>query len=153
MADAVAGRPTETAPGPKVSLRKSRLLPEFPYPGLRPFRKEEWPVFCGRSEIVDELLSALGATHFVPVLGTSGCGKSSIIKAGLVSTLEREHGALGAVWRATEMRPENSPMWNLTEALWRATHDDRLGSPEELSAMRASLGRGPGGIARVLQEY
>src|SRR5690348_3339438 len=79
------------SPSPqRISLRKSRLLPEFPYPGLRPFRKEEWPVFCGRSEIVDELLAALGATHFVPVLGTSGCGKSSIIKAGLVSTLERE---------------------------------------------------------------
>jgi WD40 repeat protein len=144
--------------------RRSRLLPPLPYPGIRPFRKEEWPIFCGRQQIVDELLQALGDARFLPVIGTSGCGKSSIMKAGLIATLEREHGALGATWQSVEMRPGNAPMWNLAEALWAAipAAANRLaaaapgqakGTPEEIAAIRAMLGRGPGGIERVLREH
>ena len=73
-----------------ASGRRSRLLPKLPYPGIRPFRKDEWPIFCGRQRIVDELLDIMVKEQFVPVLGTSGCGKSSIVKAGLIATLERE---------------------------------------------------------------
>jgi WD40 repeat protein len=142
--------------------QRSRLLPPLPYPGIRPFRKEEWPIFCGRQQIVDELLQVLGDARFLPVVGTSGCGKSSIIKAGLIATLEREHGALGANWQTVEMRPGNSPMWHLADALWTATVGPTGGSaanapaqikgtPEEIAKIRSMLGRGPGGIERVLR--
>ena len=137
------------------SGRRSRLLPKLPYPGIRPFRKDEWPTFCGRQRIVDELLDIMVKEQFVPVLGTSGCGNSSIVKAGLIATLEREYSALGAAWRAVEMRPGNTPMWCLSEALWTATHpgESTPPTPEQMATLRAVLGRGPNGIARVLKEY
>jgi WD40 repeat protein len=140
------------------SQRRSSILPEFPYPGIRPFQKDEWPIFCGRQRIVDDLLHILGEARFLPVLGTSGCGKSSLIKAGLIATLERESGRLGASWVTAEMRPANAPMWGLAEALWAATHPDEQPAgnappPEKVAALRAILGQGPGGIARVLDSY
>jgi WD40 repeat protein len=130
----------------------------LPYPGIRPYEKAEWPIFCGRQRIVDELLENLGDARFLPVLGTSGCGKSSVIKAGLIATLEREHGRLGASWRTVEMRPANAPMWGLAEALWAATRPGGpaqagVPPPEQVAAVRTLLGHGPGGIERILKTH
>ena len=36
------------------------LLPYRPYIGLRPFKKSEWPIFCGRGHIVEEIVDVLG---------------------------------------------------------------------------------------------
>ena len=62
-------------------------LENCPYPGLRPFRADEAVVFFGRDEQVDQLLERLGRQRFVAVVGTSGCGKSSLVHAGLIPAL------------------------------------------------------------------
>jgi energy-coupling factor transporter ATP-binding protein EcfA2 len=91
---------------------------EFPYPGLRPFERDETDIFFGREEHTDQLLERLDHTHFLAVLGPSGCGKSSLVRTGLLAGLET--GLLvsaGAHWRVAEMRPGNHPFARLTEAL------------------------------------
>jgi NTE family protein len=98
-------------------LIASHMLPALPYPGLRPFLESEWPIFCGREQIVDELLDKLSAGGSLAVLGTSGSGKSSLIRAGLFATLRRRHALLGSRWRILAMRPGRSPMWSLAQAL------------------------------------
>ena len=59
-----------------------------PYPGLRPFNREEAPIFFGREEHVDALLERLQEKRLLAVLGQSGSGKSSLVKAGLIPALE-----------------------------------------------------------------
>ena len=71
-----------------------------PYPGLRPFEPEEADYFFGRDRQVDELLLALREHRFVAVLGLSGSGKSSLVRAGLVPALKAGHlTSAGPHWR------------------------------------------------------
>ena len=59
-----------------------------PYVGLRPFESDESLYFFGRQGQIIELLERLYHHHFVAVVGSSGSGKSSLIRAGLVPRLK-----------------------------------------------------------------
>ena len=89
-----------------------------PFPGLRPFESNEEPIFRGRQQHTDELLRRLSAHRFLAVVGASGSGKSSLVRAGLLPSLERGYLA-GATshWRIAVMRPGMAPIENLAEAL------------------------------------
>src|SRR6516164_8534465 len=63
-----------------------------PFPGLRPFRKEEEYIFFGRENQVDAMVDKLSAARFLAVVGTSGCGKSSLVNCGLRPALH--HGLM-----------------------------------------------------------
>jgi tetratricopeptide (TPR) repeat protein len=91
---------------------------DFPYPGLRPFERDETDIFFGREEHTDQLLERLDHVHFLAVVGPSGCGKSSLVRTGLLAGLET--GFLisaGARWRVAQMRPGHQPFAYLTDAL------------------------------------
>ncbi|HND56742.1 MAG TPA: ATP-binding protein, partial [Pirellulaceae bacterium] len=89
-----------------------------PYPGLRPFRRDEADLFFGRDEHVNRLLERLAARRIVAVAGPSGSGKTSLVRAGLLPALD---GGLlpetGVRWYVAEMRPGRHPLWNLAEVL------------------------------------
>ena len=89
-----------------------------PFPGLRPFETEEYRLFFGREGQSDALLARLQRTRFLAVVGTSGSGKSSLIRAGLMPAL---HGGLmagaGSGWRIAVMRPGGDPIGNLAAEL------------------------------------
>ena len=92
-----------------------------PYPGLRPFQPTESCLFFGRETQVQELLERLPRHRFLGVVGVSGCGKSSLVLAGLIPALER--GGLSgssARWRIARLRPGNAPIDRLGAALRRA---------------------------------
>ena len=55
-----------------------------PYVGLRPFFKTDSLYFFGRDAQIEELLAILGNNRFLGVVGSSGSGKSSLVRAGLV---------------------------------------------------------------------
>jgi hypothetical protein len=89
-----------------------------PFPGLRPFREEEEYLFFGREQQVDAMVDKLAATHFLAVVGTSGCGKSSLVNCGLRPALHRGlMGRAGSVWRVAYVRPGSKPIRTLAEAL------------------------------------
>ncbi|MEM1367611.1 MAG: ATP-binding protein, partial [Cyanobacteria bacterium P01_H01_bin.15] len=91
---------------------------ERPFPGLRPFEEAENYLFFGRERQVDELLARLGRSHFLAVLGASGSGKSSLVRAGLLPPLHKGYlTGGGSHWRAGLMRPGESPIRNLAETL------------------------------------
>src|SRR3974390_3395252 len=95
-----------------------------PFPGLRPFEADEEIIFRGRQQHTDELLRRLATHRFLAVVGTSGSGKSSLVRAGLRPALDRGYLA-GATsrWRIAVMRPGMAPIENLANAL---RHPDSL---------------------------
>ena len=99
-----------------------------PFPGLRAFEPEENDLFFGRERQIDELLRRLRETHFLSVLGTSGSGKSSLVRSGLIPSL---HGGAmtraGSSWRVAILRPGDTPLANLATAL---AAPECLGAPE-----------------------
>jgi ankyrin repeat protein len=92
-------------------------LPRNPYPGLRAFSFDEWPVFFGRETMIQDVIRRMSNRHVVAVHGDSGSGKSSLIRAGVLPALEQDHTRADARWRTCIARPGNSPLSNLTESL------------------------------------
>lgn len=89
-----------------------------PFPGLRPFQYGEQYLFFGREGQSEEILRHLHSHRFLAVVGTSGSGKSSLIRAGLLPDL---HGGFmasaGSHWRVAIFRPAGDPIGNLARAL------------------------------------
>src|ERR1044071_2555004 len=89
-----------------------------PFPGLRSFDTGENYLFFGRDGQSDEVLTKLRNSRFVAVVGTSGSGKSSLVRAGLLPALYSGHMTnAGSSWRIAIFRPGNSPISNLAKAL------------------------------------
>src|SRR3954462_7838712 len=93
------------------------FLPPHPYPGLRPFDKAEWPIFFGREIITSVIVERLIDKQFIALHGDSGSGKSSLIRAGVMPRLERDHVRSATTWRTTTMLPRNAPLRFLSVAL------------------------------------
>jgi WD40 repeat protein/flagellar biosynthesis GTPase FlhF len=92
--------------------------PSNPFPGLRPFEFGESHLYFGRDGQSDQLIRKLSATRFVAVVGTSGSGKSSLVRAGLLPDLFSGYmSSAGSHWRVALMRPSNDPLGNLALAL------------------------------------
>jgi WD40 repeat protein len=111
-----------------------KLVASNPFPGLRAFATSEADRFFGRKQQIEELAARLDGVSFLAVAGSSGCGKSSLVLAGLLSKLSRGTASGSqTVWRAVVMRPGNQPMANLAEQLsstiGRGSNDDRCAGP------------------------
>jgi WD40 repeat protein len=89
-----------------------------PFVGLRTFESDESLLFFGRQQQTIELLEHLHRHHFVAVVGSSGSGKSSLIRAGLIPRLKagyliQERDS----WMMAVMKPGQAPLYNLAEAI------------------------------------
>jgi energy-coupling factor transporter ATP-binding protein EcfA2 len=93
------------------------LSSQQPYPGLRPFDFDDREFFFGREAQVRALRQKLNASRLVAVVGRSGCGKSSLVRAGLVPMLLGEKRENEQLWRIATFRPQGRPMEELTKAL------------------------------------
>lgn len=87
--------------------------PSCPYPGLRPFEEADAALFFGRRRLVEELLTQLEFQPMVLLLGSSGCGKTSVVRAGVIPRW-REKYPTGKV---ISFRPGSNPFESLAEAL------------------------------------
>ena len=85
-----------------------------PYRGLRPFREEDAPLFLGREAFTELLVEAVGRHSFVSVVGPSGSGKSSVVRAGLVPWIRK--GTSGHTWDVIKMVPGRFPISALAAA-------------------------------------
>ncbi len=94
-----------------------------PYKGLRAFGEADAVDFFGRETLVQELLARLAESsdlaRFLAVIGPSGSGKSSVVRAGLIPAL-RQGGLPGSEqWFFVEMLPGKLPWEELEAALLR----------------------------------
>jgi hypothetical protein len=89
-----------------------------PYVGLRPFDVDESLLFFGRNDQTLELLQRLHMHHFVAVVGSSGCGKSSLLRAGLIPALKAGYLVDDSdKWLIAIMKPGQNPLYNLAESI------------------------------------
>ena len=70
-------------------------LPDAPYPGLRPFFKEEWPIFSGREKLTGEVIARTIDQHFIVVHGDAPDAAELDRSCRRSSSLEQEQGRGG----------------------------------------------------------
>jgi hypothetical protein len=117
---------------------------------LRPFERYEADVFFGRESHVDAMIERLAEHRLLAVTDTSGSGKSSLVRAGLLQGLELGLlEAAGPAWRVASLRPRNQPMAALATALLDALGRARYEDDAELR--RAALDRGPLSLVEELR--
>ncbi|MBW7951752.1 MAG: hypothetical protein H3C56_04160, partial [Chitinophagaceae bacterium] len=89
-----------------------------PFPGLRSFEENEDLLFFGREKQVTELVKKLRQVKFLAVIGSSGSGKSSLVKSGLIPSLHSGFmSGAGSNWKVCTFRPGNNPIGNMAKAL------------------------------------
>src|SRR5262249_54033857 len=120
------GHPT-SSPEPQTSQAGSEAAAEVvtanPYKGLRAFQESDAGDFFGREALTSRLVSRLGEParlgRFLTVVGPSGSGKSSVVRAGLVPALRK--GALEQYlkWPVLDILPGAHPFEEVEAALLR----------------------------------
>ena len=82
-----------------------------PYRGLLAFAEEDADLFFGRRTFVAELQAKLEHHPFAAVVGPSGSGKSSVVRAGLLPKMQRDG------WQVATCRPQRDPLRELALGL------------------------------------
>jgi hypothetical protein len=85
---------------------------------LRPFAFADHLFFFGRDDQVYAIYRLLDRSRFIAVVGASGSGKSSLVRAGLLPLLHEETVEIGSRrWKCFELHPGDSPITSLINAL------------------------------------
>ncbi len=120
--------------------------PENPYKGLRAFQIADANDFFGRERLIQHIMQRLGEhdklARFLAVIGPSGSGKSSVVKAGVMPALWRGDLRGSDRWFVIEMKPGVHPLDELEIALTRV-------AANQTSNLREHLERDGRGLVRI----
>jgi serine/threonine protein kinase len=111
--------------------RPSRALSvgESPFPGLTPFQEADADRFFGRSRDVTRMVARVRELPLTGIVGPSGVGKSSFIRAGLAPALKQS----GEHWDVISLRPGRAPIAALASVVERYTTRSLGRAPSEPS--------------------
>ncbi len=133
LVDSLVSATREARPRAAVAVRRSlerirsalagreRTLPEEdrgPFPGLAPYVAKDRDVFFGRSAEIGGMIELARTRGLVGVVGLSGTGMSSLVRAGVIPAIEE--GALEGwptKYRSVAITPESDLMAGLRAAL------------------------------------
>jgi serine/threonine protein kinase len=117
-----------------------------PYAGLSSFQESDAGRFFGRSREIAAMVARIRERPLLGVIGPSGVGKSSLVRAGLVPALKRS----GEAWESFVLRPGRQPLSSLATVLAPilavAAAVDEKELPKRLRAE-------PGLLGRVIRRY
>jgi WD40 repeat protein/GTPase SAR1 family protein len=103
------GHALNLPPAPPLDVSKN------PYRGLLPFEEKHSKLFFGRTELIKKLQDFVKTHPLTLVLGASGSGKSSLVKAGLIPKLKQEESDKWCI--LSPIRPGETPFLALNNAL------------------------------------
>jgi WD40 repeat protein/DNA-binding SARP family transcriptional activator len=108
----------ELAPGAvTISASATEQPAVCPYKGLASFDRSDAEYFCGRERVVSDLVARLAESTLVGIVGPSGIGKSSLLRAGLLSALSAGALPASASWHQVLIRPGERPCAELARAV------------------------------------
>ncbi len=109
-----AGEPSAAGRDDRVARWERRC----PYRGLLPYGENDAEVFFGRERLAAQLATRVSRGGLVIVTGTSGAGKSSLLRAGLLPVLARGQQVPGSSrWLRVVMTPTKDPLTELAVRL------------------------------------
>lgn len=120
-----------------------------PYKGLRAFEESDAADFAGRSRLVDRFVQTLRSNRALTVVGPSGSGKSSAVRAGLLPAIRSGVIDGSSSWFIATMIPGEHPYEQLEDALRRLSADSTVDLLTILTADDRGISRS---IRRVLPE-
>lgn len=117
--------------------------PTNPYKGLRAFDEPDAPDFFGRDELVDAIVGRLAGSglraRFVLVVGGSGCGKSSVVRAGVLPRIRAGAVRGSERWFVADMVPGASPFEDLARSLREVAVGDAAELAGEMATSEAGI--------------
>ncbi|MEJ7600989.1 MAG: serine/threonine-protein kinase, partial [Kofleriaceae bacterium] len=124
-------------------------LDESPYAGLSSFQEADAGKFFGRNREVAAMMTRIRDRPLMAVVGSSGVGKSSFVRAGVVPALKRS----GETWETLVIRPGRKPLESLARVIQPmvATAVNLADEMEEQKRLVETLRREPGHLGHVLR--
>ncbi len=111
---------TGPAAQPTPGAAAARPAPDgvvCPFKGLASFDTGDAEYFCGRDRVISDLIARTAESTLVGILGPSGIGKSSLLRAGLLPALKSGALPRSAGWRQVLLRPGSHPCRELDRAV------------------------------------
>ena len=143
----IADRNDRTATASELLAQLQSFLPErralavqseqSPFAGLAAFQEADAGRFHGRAQDTASILTRLRSEPLLTVVGPSGTGKSSLIRAGVIPALRRS----GEGWHALVIRPGRQPLAALADSLARLTLRPSADPATETHRGRQPIGR------------
>jgi WD40 repeat protein/transcriptional regulator with XRE-family HTH domain len=128
-----------------------------PYKGLREFEYDDAALFFGRESQIERVLARLAEARFVAVVGASGSGKSSFVRAGLLANIRATSANSGVAPRVALLTPGTHPVDELATSVSAAIGargvlaDELRGDPHRL---RGAVDRGGDrGLVIVIDQF
>jgi len=160
----VTQRPTFTNFGEPINLTRSWEIQQqqatsepieaiCPYKGLEYFdcNEEDPKYFFGRKELTDQLIDKVRQSSFLAIIGASGSGKSSVLRAGLLHQLKLGRQLAGSnQWQIEIMVPGEQPLHNLA-AVFVEPNLSQVDRASQLGKAEKLLQEGADGLRRLVQ--
>ncbi|WP_199245263.1 caspase family protein [[Phormidium] sp. ETS-05] len=140
--------------GKKEKIDNPALMGKCPYKGLEYFNdnEEDAKFFHGRQKLTEKLRQKVDRGNFLAVLGSSGIGKTSVVRAGLLYQLRQgKHLSGSDQWEIRTFRPGKTPLQSLAAAFT----DPKLPSDEwsqQLAAAQAMVNIGGVGLNDLVSQ-
>ncbi|MEW6496292.1 MAG: caspase family protein, partial [Cyanobacteriota bacterium] len=133
----------------------ANLVGKCPYKALEYFTQEDAVFFYGRTALTDELIDKVRKENFIAVLGASGSGKSSVLRAGLLYQLKRGQKLSGSDrWTYYDpFTPGEHPLASLKNAIGKEAQELSQfiqTSPSDLDPPQPPFSRGENTIKVTL---
>ncbi|HFU76697.1 MAG TPA: serine protease [Arcobacter sp.] len=133
----------------KITVKKI-----YPFIGLQAFNQSNSHFFFGRSTEIQSLLKQLDKDNLIAIVGDSGSGKSSLVKAGIIPHyLEKNNDTKSVIrFKTIEMRPAENPFDELIAVVSKICHELQL-SPRDTDYYKNKIEpNNPKAVRAVFQE-